>query len=133
MPEQKRTIMVVDDEPGLVKFVQGCLEYEGYGVITAKNGEVALKCLKEGKPDLILLDIMMPGLDGYQVCERVRESMEIPIIMLTAKNRPQDMAAAIRIGADDYITKPFGADELLDRMEGVFRRYRHIKKSKVSS
>jgi two-component system response regulator VicR len=100
------------------------LRLEGYRVITASNGHEALEYLNHEMPDLILLDIMMPEIDGYDLCQRIRESSQVPVIMLTAKDSEQDMIDGLDIGADDYITKPFLSRELLARIRAALRRTR---------
>jgi len=124
MSDGSDLILVVDDDPGLVKMVKRSLEFDGYEVITAGDGATALQLIEDRQPSLVLLDIMMPGLDGYQVCQRVRQTADVPIVMLTAKSRLQDVVQGLDIGADDYITKPFGTDELLARVKKVLRRSR---------
>jgi two-component system response regulator VicR len=98
------------------------LRLEGYRVITASNGTEALECFNHEFPDLILLDIMMPGIDGYDLCQRIREFSPVPIIMLTAKDSEQDMIDGLDVGADDYVTKPFLSRELLARIRAALRR-----------
>ncbi len=116
-------ILVVDDEPRLVRLVRGVLEAVGYQVITAANGEAALELMVMEQPDLILLDILLPeDMDGYEVCRRVREFSDVPIIMLTAKARESDKLTGFDVGADDYLTKPFSSKELIARVKAVLRR-----------
>ncbi len=116
------SVLVVDDEPRLVKYVRANLESVGYRVITAYEGKTALSLAEIEDPDLIVLDVLMPGLDGYEVCKRVREFSDVPIIMLTAKGEESDKVKGLNIGADDYVAKPFGAPELLARVKAVLRR-----------
>ena len=127
MPYRKLLVLVVDDDPGLLKLVRVNLEMEGYSVITALDGETALQLTNDEKPALILLDIMMPGMDGFQVCEYVRQTSEVPIIMLTAKGRQEEIVHGLDIGADDYVVKPFGVKELLSRVKAVLRRKKFPK------
>jgi DNA-binding response OmpR family regulator len=118
----KIQVLVVDDEPRYLKLVRYNLEAAGYEVMTAADGEEALSQVSGKSPDLIILDIRLPGIDGYEVCTRVREFSSVPIIMLTAKGEEREKVRGLRLGADDYITKPFGAEELMARVETVLRR-----------
>jgi two-component system KDP operon response regulator KdpE len=120
----KIRVLVVDDEPRYLKLVRYNLEAAGYEVITADSGEEALSLAAGKNPDLIILDIRLPGIDGYEVCTRIREFSATPIIMLTAKGEEQEKVRGLRLGADDYVTKPFGAEELMARVETVLRRHR---------
>jgi len=122
MPQQKPLILIVDDDSGLVKLVSLNLELDGYQVVTAAEGKTALQLIKNEQPALVLLDIMMPGMDGFQACERIREFSEVPIIMITAKGGVEDVVHGLDIGADDYITKPFSINELLARVKAVLHR-----------
>ncbi len=120
---KKQTILVVDDEPRLVRLVREILTAVGFDVLSAKNGKDAAEILAVEEPDLVLLDIMLPGdMDGYDVCKRVREFSAVPIIMLTAKTKEVDMLHGFDVGADDYLTKPFRAKELIARVRAVLRR-----------
>lgn len=121
----KPLVLVVDDDPGLVKLLKGVLEVEGFRVATAGDGKRALQLIDDEEPDLVLLDIMMPGMDGFQVCEHIRKSSGVPIIMLTAKASPEDMVHGLDLGADDYVIKPFGIGELLARVKAVLRRTKY--------
>ncbi len=118
----KRKILLVDDEKTLVKALTFNLEKEGYQVIPAYEGEEALKKMEAENPDLLILDLMLPGLDGFEVCRRVRKNYDIPIIMLTAKGDDIDKILGLELGADDYITKPFNPRELLARVKAILRR-----------
>ena len=120
----KATILVVDDEPHVVRLVQANLQASGYQVLTAADGRAALQIVEEKVPDLVLLDLMMPGLDGYEVCRRIRDYSDVPIIMLTARGAEVDRIAGLDAGADDYLTKPFSVGELLARVRAVLRRSR---------
>jgi DNA-binding response OmpR family regulator len=115
-------ILVVDDEPLYQRLLQINLETESYEVISASNGEEALEVFTNKKPDLIIMDIMMPKLDGLATCERIRQFSSVPIIMLTAKGEEQDRVKGLNVGADDYVVKPFSATELLARVRAVLRR-----------
>ncbi len=115
-------ILVVDDDPTIRKFVRVNLESRDFQVLLASDGEEALKLVEKELPDLIILDIMMPKIDGLTVCQRVREWSKIPIIMLSAKDSEQDKVRCLDCGADDYLTKPFSLRELLSRIKAVLRR-----------
>lgn len=116
-------ILIVDDAPRVVRLVSEVLRAVGYEVIAAGTSDSALKMAALEQPDLILLDILLPqGMDGYQVCRRVREFSDVPVIMLTAKARDQDVLDGFDAGADDYLTKPFNAKELVARVKAVLRR-----------
>lgn len=117
-----RRILVVDDERQTVKYVSANLKARGFEVLTASDGTEALKLAEEQIVDLILLDITMPGPDGFEVCQRIRGGSEVPIVMLSARGREQDKVKALDLGADDYMTKPFGIDELLARVRANLRR-----------
>ncbi len=120
----KIRVLVVDDEPRYLKLVRYNLEAVDYEVIIAASGEEALSMVAGTNLDLIILDIRLPGIDGYEVCTRIREFSSTPIIMLTAKGEEREKVQGLRLGADDYITKPFGAEELVARVESVLRRSR---------
>jgi DNA-binding response OmpR family regulator len=115
-------ILIVDDEPRYVRLMEANLLTEGYQVIPAYNGQEALNIVTSQKPDLIILDVMMPVVDGFTVCERIREFSNLPIIMVTAKGEERDRVRGLDLGADDYIVKPFSATELLARVRAVLRR-----------
>ena len=117
-----KKIMVVDDEPRLVSVVEAYLEQEGYEVATASNGQDALFTARETKPDLIILDVMMPEMDGYEFIRAHRREAETPIILLTAKVEDEDKVLGLELGADDYVTKPFRPRELVARVRAVLRR-----------
>jgi two-component system response regulator VicR len=117
-------ILAVDDEPRYLEIIRFNLETAGYQVESAATGEEALDALTADEPDLIVLDVMLPGLSGFEVCSAVRERSSCPIIMLTAKGAEEDKVRGLRLGADDYVTKPFSAQELLARVEAVLRRAR---------
>ncbi len=117
-------ILVVDDERPIAEILKYNLEKEGYEVILAYDGEEALALLEQGEPDLVLLDIMLPKKDGFAVCREIRAHKEIPIIMLTAKESEADKVRGLELGADDYVTKPFGAREVIARVKAALRRAR---------
>ena len=119
-PSQR--ILVVDDEPRMIGFIRMNLELEGHYVIEASNGLEALDAVRTQLPDLILLDVMMPQLDGFETLRMLREFSDIPVIMLTAKGEESDKVQGLELGADDYITKPFGTRELSSRIKAIFRR-----------
>jgi len=115
-------ILIVDDDPDSIDLVENGLQIEGYQTITANDGQEALQAFFSSQPDLLVLDITMPKLDGYEVCRRVREISEVPIIMLTALGREEDIVKGLDLGADDYLTKPFRVGELLARIRANLRR-----------
>jgi two-component system KDP operon response regulator KdpE len=117
-------ILVVDDDASLLRVLEYNLEQEGYKVVTANNGREAMHLTYTERPNLLILDIMMPGLDGWEVCQRVREMSDAPIIMLTAKELAEDVVKGLDLGADDYIVKPFIMKELLARVRAALRRAR---------
>ena len=118
----KYKILVVDDEKRMVRFIQLNLEQDGFQVLTAYNGSQALEQVRTQLPDLILLDIMMPDINGFEVLKRIREVNTVPVIMLTAKGEEEDRIQGLELGADDYVTKPFGVRELIARVKAVLRR-----------
>lgn len=116
-------ILIAEDEQDMAMGLRDNLQYEGYEVIVTHDGEMALDAIQKESPDLLLLDLMMPKIDGLSVCQRVRESgLMIPIIMLTAKSQELDIVRGLEVGADDYITKPFNVRELLARVKAALRR-----------
>lgn len=119
---RKANILVVDDEPHVLKLVKANLESSGYRVLTAMDGEQAIRTVENEVPDLVVLDIMLPKMDGYAVCRRIREFSAVPVIMLTARSAQVDLVHGFEVGADDYLTKPFSATELLLRVQAVLRR-----------
>jgi two-component system, OmpR family, KDP operon response regulator KdpE len=119
---KRASVLVADDDPRLLKLVQFNLEKDGYRVLTARDGPNALRMAEGEELDLLLLDIMMPGMDGRDVCRRVREFSTVPIIMLTAREAEEDKVSGLDAGADDYLTKPFGANELMARVRAALRR-----------
>lgn len=118
----KATILAVDDEPRVLKLLKANLESSGYAVLTAADGEQALQLMERELPDLVLLDLMLPKMDGYAVCRRIREFSAVPVIMLTARSAQVDLIHGFEVGTDDYLTKPFSITELLMRVQAVLRR-----------
>ena len=112
-------ILVVDDEPHLVKLVRSNLEAQRYKVLSALDGPSGLALVEKEGVDLVILDIMLPGMDGFDVLQKIREFSSVPVIMLTAKDQDVDIVKGLRLGADDYIKKPFSVHELLARVEAV--------------
>ena len=128
---KKEKILIIDDEKDIIKLISYNLEKEGYRIISALDGERGLEIIFKEKPDLIILDLMLPGLDGLELCKilkRNEETSSIPIIMLTAKGEEADIVIGLELGADDYITKPFSPRVLLARVKAVLRRVRDLKK-----
>jgi DNA-binding response OmpR family regulator len=122
MPE---TIVIVEDDTALLRGLKDNFEFEGFCVVTAVDGECGLRAARTAKPDLILLDIMLPKVNGYEVCRLLRqEGLDVPIIMLTAKGQESDVVLGLNLGADDYVTKPFSVKELLARANAFLRRAR---------
>lgn len=122
MPARKTTILTADDDPQLLRLMTRNLQLEGYDVLAASDGQQALEQIEQKVPDLVLLDVMMPRLDGFTVCHKVREFSSVPIIIVTARGQDQDKIRGLDLGADDYLTKPFSIDELLARVRAVLRR-----------
>ena len=116
------SVLIVEDDRNIAELLQLYLEKEGYAVITAEDGGKGLEKFRTIKPDLVLLDVMMPVMDGWAVCKAIRAESQVPIIMLTAKGETDDKVAGLKQGADDYITKPFEMKEVLARIEAVLRR-----------
>jgi DNA-binding response OmpR family regulator len=117
------TILVVDDEPNIVELAKLYLEQEGYRVESVGNGSDALLRLNSAKPSLIVLDLMLPDIDGFEVCRQIRKKSDIPILMLTARKEDVDKIVGLELGADDYLTKPFNPRELVARIKAILRRY----------
>jgi DNA-binding response OmpR family regulator len=117
-----KTILVVDDQENLRRMLKDYLTEEGFNILTAENGQSALFVARQGAPDMILLDIMMPEMDGYEFMRAYRRERETPIILLTAKLEETDKVVGLELGADDYVTKPFGLRELVARIHAVLRR-----------
>ena len=120
--EPRHRILVVDDEPRMIRFIQMNLELEGYEVIQANNGFEALNQVRDALPDLVILDVMMPNLDGFETLRMLREVSAVPVIMLTVKADEEDKVRGLELGADDYVTKPFSPKELSSRVKAVLRR-----------
>jgi DNA-binding response OmpR family regulator len=122
MPKKKPTILVVDDDIRMLRMMKRMLELEDFLVITAAGGDMALKLFEKESLSLVLLDIMMPDMDGYTLCKRIREFSKVPIIMVTARGDDKEKVEGLNLGADDYVTKPFSASELAARVRAVLRR-----------
>jgi two-component system KDP operon response regulator KdpE len=118
----QRKILIVDDEPGLRDLVRINLEHEGFGVVQAENGVLGLDAVREEHPDLVILDVMMPEMDGWETCKKLREFSQVPVLMLTARVQSQDIVTGLNSGADDYLLKPFNMDELMARVRALLRR-----------
>ncbi len=117
-----RTVLVVDDDKKIADLVSLYLKKEGYSVLIAYDGQEALDLARRKAPDLIVLDLLLPGLDGMEVCQRLRAESRVPIIMLTARSTDEDKLLGLDLGADDYVTKPFNPRELVARIRAVLRR-----------
>src|SRR3989442_15359256 len=117
-----KTILVVDDEPKIVELARDYLEHAGFAVQTARDGAAALEQVHRGRPDLVVLDLGLPGLDGLDVTRRIRQDSNLPVIMLTARDDEIDKLLGLELGADDYLTKPFSPRELVARVRAVLRR-----------
>ncbi len=128
---QKEKILVVDDEKNICDLLRMYLEKEGYAVVMAHNGVDAVSAFTSENPDLVLLDIMLPKLDGWQVCREIRKTSEKPIIMLTAKDEVFDKVLGLELGADDYVTKPFDTKEIVARIKAVLRRTSAVKETDI--
>ena len=120
--KEKPVIMIVDDDPNIAQLVRLYLEKDGYPTVVSSRGDEAMELFRQNPPGLMILDIMLPGMDGWQVCRAVRQISQIPIIMLTAKDETFDKVLGLELGADDYMTKPFEGKELLARVKAVLRR-----------
>jgi two-component system KDP operon response regulator KdpE len=119
---EQRTILIVDDDAGLRELIRINLEHEGYRVIQAMNGLQCLDMVREDRPELVLMDVMMPEMDGLEACSRLRDFSQVPVIMLTAKVQSRDIITGLDQGADDYLIKPFNIDELMARIRALLRR-----------
>ena len=117
-------VLIVEDEPALLDTLEYSLSHQGYQVCTAPDGTTAVEVARREKPDLIVLDVMLPGLDGFEVCRILRPEMSVPILMLTARDDEVDKVVGLEVGADDYMTKPFSMRELLARVKALLRRVR---------
>lgn len=129
----KLQVLIIDDEPGMIDFIRLGLEYEGYGVIYAEDGLNGLRMALQERPDLIILDLMLPGLNGFEVCRRLRQVLDTPVIMLTARDEPDDRVQGLDLGADDYLTKPFQFKELAARLRALLRRKNRYPVEKENS
>ena len=124
MSEAKSKVLVVEDEPTLVETLSYSLRRQGYDVLTAMEGRTALDLARNESPDLVILDIMLPGLDGFEICRVLRKETSVPILMLTARTEEVDKIVGLEVGADDYLTKPFSMRELMARVKALLRRVR---------
>ncbi len=118
----RRRLLVVEDEKDLVRLLKYNFEKEGYEVLSAYDGETGLETARRKKPDLILLDIMLPRMDGFEVCRMLRRDSDVPVLFLTAKKSEVDRILGLKLGADDYVTKPFSVGEIIARVEAILRR-----------
>ncbi|NLT67004.1 MAG: response regulator transcription factor [Acidobacteria bacterium] len=116
-------ILIVEDEKEMANGLKDILEFEGYEVVTAENGKEGLQAISRKEPDCIILDLMLPDLSGYEVCEQIRRKLTTPILMLTARSQDHDKIRGFKVGADDYLTKPFSVGELLARVMALLRRH----------
>ena len=121
-PERQPAVLLVDDEPQILDFLSLGFTYEGFAVTVARTGPEALQRLAQHRPDLVILDLLLPGLDGMAVAQQIRQASDTAIIMLTARDEVEDRVAGLEIGADDYVTKPFAFKELMARVRAVLRR-----------
>ncbi len=132
MTENPARILVIEDEPTIIEFLRTGLKYEGYEVIIAAEGKRGLDLAEKGNPDLIILDLMLPDIDGIKICKKLRmEGNNVPVIMLTAKTSVDDKVSGLDTGADDYITKPFSFDELVARIRALLRRSGHTTETAI--
>jgi len=122
MVAKKTTILAVDDEPRMLRFLALTLEAKGFAALTTTDGRHALELFRSQQPDLVLLDLMMPHMDGFALCQAIRQCSAVPIIILTARGQEQEKVRGFELGADDYLTKPFGVEELIARIRAVLRR-----------
>ena len=133
MEKNEKTILIVDDEQPIVDILVYNLKKEGYNTIEASDGLTAVDIALDKKPDLILLDIMLPKLDGLSVCKRIKNSLNVPILMLTAKDGEIDKILGLELGADDYITKPFSVRELVARVKANLRKVDAVSNNSINS
>lgn len=122
MTAKKTTIIAADDDPQILRLITRSLEIDGFHILPAKDGEEVLAMIEAQIPDLVLLDVMMPKMDGFTVCQKIREFSSVPIILITARGQDQDKLRGFDLGADDYLTKPFNVDEVVARVRAVLRR-----------
>ncbi|MEP6667955.1 MAG: response regulator transcription factor [Chthoniobacter sp.] len=133
MSTHQETILIIEDDPVMLRGLKDNFEFEGYHVQTASDGDAGLKLALALQPALIILDLMLPKVNGYEVCRFLREEkLDMPIIMLTAKGQESDVVLGLKLGADDYVTKPFSIKELLARVEAFLRRHRHQQGSVIT-
>jgi len=126
-PAARRRVLIIEDEPDLVRGLRDALEFEGFEVVAAGLGREGVRLARERGPDLVLLDLMLPDMNGFSVCEEIRAANPtIPVIMLTARSQESDKIRGLEVGADDYVTKPFSVGELLARINAIFRRLQRI-------
>ena len=124
------TVLIIEDDSSMLRGLKDNFAYSGYNVITAADGEAGLNSALDAKPDLIILDIMLPKINGYEICRLIRkENLNIPVIMLTAKGEESDIILGLNLGADDYVTKPFSIKELLARVAAFLRRRKQQEQS----
>ncbi len=126
-------VLIVDDEANMVELLQGYLERESYQVLTASDGVTALELARTARPDLVVLDLMLPGMDGFEVCRQLRQFSDAYVVMLTARTEEPDKIVGLMVGADDYITKPFSPRELVARLKAMLRRPRQTNSSAVNN
>ena len=129
----KTKLLIVEDEPTLLETLKYNLTRQGYDVVTAADGIQVLATAREEKPDLVILDVMLPGLDGFEICRILRQEMSLPILMLTARDEEVDKIVGLEVGADDYLTKPFSMRELLARVKAHLRRVRMLREEMETS
>ncbi len=133
MTAPRETILIIEDDPVMLRGLRDNFEFEGYRVQTASDGDAGLKAALELQPDLIILDLMLPKVNGYEICRFLREEkLEMPILMLTAKDQESDIVLGLKLGADDYVTKPFSIKELLARADAFLRRRRQHADSVIT-
>ncbi len=123
MSQQRQRILVIDDDPSVTDFLRRGLAYEGYLVDVAHSGRAGLDIARERSPDVVVLDIMMPGMDGLEVCRRLKAGSNVPVLMLTARDAVSDRVKGLETGADDYLVKPFAFEELVARIRALLRRH----------
>jgi DNA-binding response OmpR family regulator len=123
-------VLLIEDEPDMVRGLRDAMQFEGYNVLTAGEGGTGIQMARKEKPQLVILDLMLPDMNGYQVCEEIRHfNQQVPIIMLTARNQESDKIRGLEVGADDYVTKPFSVGEFLARIKAIFRRMERVNNS----
>ncbi|MES1165323.1 MAG: response regulator transcription factor [Verrucomicrobiota bacterium] len=126
-PSARRSVLIIEDEPDLVRGLRDALEFEGFEVLSAGLGREGIDLARDRDPDLVLLDLMLPDMNGFAVCEEIRAANPvIPVIMLTARSQENDKIRGLEVGADDYVTKPFSVGELVARINAIFRRLQRI-------